>query len=410
MELELQQARVGETWDGVGDILAPARWLERDLLRPPPPRSEVPQPLQDVRGSGVFTVPFGPVRSGVVESMLYDVATAGEDMLRVAPRLGFKRRGLERQATMRPLNQLPLLAERMAGMFSVAGAMAMCHAVETAAGVTPSAEANAIRALLAELERVFNHLDQIMKLCEDASLVVGVAQMGILKERVLRLIAALTGHRYGRGVVTLGGVQRGLNTEQLQSTLDLLNREGRRVRRLLLSTTSFRDRLERTGALSPEDAAALGAAGPLARASDLPWDARVERPYGAYVDHPVTPARMVDGDVMARFEVRLFEIRESLRLVAELANSHDLAAPPASPPAVVLEAGAIGVGWAEAPEGEWLVVIEADGDGGRLARCRVRPASLMNFACFGRACEGWVLTDFAFIEHSFGLSVAGYDR
>lgn len=407
--LELGRARVGASWDGVGDVLPAARWLEGDASRSPASAGQPPQPLLDVEGRGVFTIPFGPVRSGVVESMLYDVATAGEDMLRVAPRLGFKHRGLERQAVLRPLDQLPLIGERMAGVFSVAGSTALCQAVESAAAITPSPDALAVRAVLAELERVHNHLDVTMKLCEDASLALGVAQVGILKERVLRLVAALTGHRYGRGVVTLGGVRRGLRTETLAPTLDLLAREGRRVRRLLLGTTSFRDRLERTGAVPTEDAAALGVAGPLARGSNLPWDARVERPYGAYVQHPVEQARMVDGDVMARFEVRLFEIRESLRLIIELASSHDLAGPPPPPP-LDLEEGGVGVGWVEAPEGEWTVVVEAGEDGDRLARCRVRPASMMNFACFGRACEGWVLTDLAFIEHSFGLSVAGHDR
>jgi formate hydrogenlyase subunit 5 len=111
---------------------------------------------------------------------------------------------------------------------------------------------------------------------------------------------------------------------------------------------------------------------------------------------------------MARTEVRMAEIRDSLRFVFDLATEGDLAAPP---PAAGLALGpdALGVGWVEAPEGEWLAVVETGPDG-TITHARVRPASLLNFGCFQRACEGWVLTDFAFIEHSFGLSVAGYDR
>jgi formate hydrogenlyase subunit 5 len=409
-------------YPGLGHLLPAAHWLERELAgvtpvrpvtRPEPApldlRSDgLERPLREARGAGVFTIPFGPVRSGVVESLLYDVATAGEDMVHVAVRPGAKRRALEARLCELPLELAPLVAERIAGVFSVSGALAVCQAIEAAAGVDLAPEAAAVRAVLAELERVFNHCDVILRLCDDASLSVGAAQMGILKERILRLLAALTGHRYGRGVVVLGGVNGGLDRSVLRRDLDAFERAGRRVRRQLLSTSSFLDRLERTGALRTEDAAALGASGPVARGSGLPWDARCERPYGAYRSLQLVPAVMSDQDAMARFEVRLAEIRDSLRLIRELDSACDLASPP-TPPQVALEDGAAGVGTVEAPEGEWIVSVQAGPDG-RLHRCRVRPASVLNFACFPVACRGWVLTDFAFIEHSFGLSVAGRDR
>ncbi|MDR0360097.1 MAG: NADH-quinone oxidoreductase subunit D [bacterium] len=409
-------------YPGAGHLLLAAHWLERELAgvtpvrpltRPEPAPLDVradglERPLRDTQGVGVFTIPFGPVRSGVVESLLYDVATAGEDMVHVAVRPGAKRRALEARLCQLPPELAPLVAERIAGVFSVAGALAVCQAIEAAAGVDVAPEAAAVRAVLAELERVFNHCDVILRLCDDASLSVGVAQMGILKERILRLLAALTGHRYGRGMVVLGGVRGGLDPATLRRELDAFERDGRRVRRLLLSTSSFLDRLERTGRLSVDDAAALGASGPVARGSGLPWDARCERAYGAYRRLQLLPAVMSDCDAMARFEVRLAEIRDSLRLIRELDVACNLASPPPPLP-VALEAGAAGVGTVEAPEGEWVVSVLA-GPNGRLRRCRVRPASVLNFACFPVACRGWVLTDFAFIEHSFGLSVAGRDR
>ena len=394
-------------------------WLEREMMAAASLRhgdageealdAVVLEPLTETQGRGVFTVPFGPVRSGVVESMLYDIATAGEDMLAVVPRTGFKRRGLELRLCEVPVAAVGVVGERIAGVFSVAGALAVCQAVENAAGVEVSAEAQAIRGILAELERVHNHCDSIMKLCDDASLAVGTAQMGILKERVLRLLAGLTGHRYGRAVVVPGGVSRGLGPHpDLGEALRGLARDSVRVHSLLLDTGSFLDRLERTGALTTSDAAALGASGPVARGSHLPWDARVERPYGPYRGWPVTASVMSGGDVMARFEVRVAELRASLQWILDLVGEVNVEVAP-QPSPVPVAAGALGLGWVEAPEGEWIVVVEGGVDG-RLAQARVRPASLLNFGCFRRACEGWVLTDFAFIEHSFGLSVAGCDR
>lgn len=411
----------GARYPSLGHLLPAAHWLEREIalssLSPEPMPAPVPlevaggtpvEPLLDARGIGVFTIPFGPIRSGVVESILYDVATAGEDMLRVAVRGGFKHRGLERRLTEVPIDQISLVGERVAGVFSVSGALAICQAVEAAASVEVSAEAAGVRGVLAELERLYNHCDSILKLTEDASLAVAMAQMGILKERVLRLLAEISGHRYGRGVVTLGGVTAGVSPKHLRDVLRRWRADARQVRHLLLATNSFLDRLQRTGRISREDVAALGGSGPLARASQLPWDARHERPQGIYRKLLVKPAVMSDCDAMARFEVRLEEMRESVDLIERITEEVDLAAPGPVVP-VRLEAGAVGFSSAEAAEGEWTVVVEAAA-GNRLASCRIRPASLLNFACFPRACEGWVLTDFAFIEHSFGLSVAGRDR
>jgi Ni,Fe-hydrogenase III large subunit len=112
---------------------------------------------------------------------------------------------------------------------------------------------------------------------------------------------------------------------------------------------------------------------------------------------------------MARTEVRMAEIRTSVRLIVDVleGTGSDLSSPPAAP--LKLPPHSIGVGWVESPEGEWIAVLET-GATGELVNARVRPASIPNFASFQRACEGWVLTDFAFIEHSFGLSIAGRDR
>lgn len=408
-------------YPGLGHLLPAAHWLEREMaatgLKPETMPAPIPldvdgdaevEALLDVHGIGVFSIPFGPVRSGVVESILYDVATAGEDMLRVAVRGGFKHRGLEKRLTEVPIEQVPLVAERVAGVFSISVALAVCQAVEAAAGIKVAAEAAGVRAVLAELERLYNHCDSILKLTEDASLAVGMAQMGILKERVLRLLAEITGHRYGRGIVTLGGVTAGLSTRRLKDFLGRWGDDARRVRRLLLATDSFLDRLQRTGGISMVDVAALGGSGPLARASQLPWDARHERPYGMYRQVPIKPAVMSGSDAMARFEVRLAEVRDSIDLIERITEAADLSSPGPVVP-VSVEQGAVGFASAEAAEGEWTVVVEAAAQD-RLAHCRIRPASLLNFACFPRACEGWVLTDFAFIEHSFGLSIAGRDR
>lgn len=399
----------GECAPEIGSVVAAALPFEADLRNADDGSSGTGLERGATTGTGVFTIPFGPVRSGVVEAMLYEIDTAGEDMLLVRPRPGFKRRGLERRLCSVPLDQVVLVAERIAGTYSVAGALAVCRAVENMAGVAVTPEAAAVRLVIAELERIHNHCDSILKLTDDASLVVGTAQMGMLKERILRILAGLTGHRYARGIAALGGVYRGLDAEHLGDELRAFEGDSSRVRRLLLRTDSFLDRLERTGGLPPDIAATLGSAGPVARGSHVARDARVQRPYDAYSAGAFEPVVMSDCDAMARTEVRMAEITASLRLIAE--TLEDTGANLSAPPAVlhVLPPDTVGVGWVESPEGEWIATLETD-EHGQLVNARVRPASIPNFACFQRACERWVLTDFAFIEHSFGLSIAGRDR
>jgi formate hydrogenlyase subunit 5 len=373
-----------------------------------PHRAHPPQPR--VAGEGLFFIPFGPIRSGVVESAQIRVETNGEDMLLVEPQVFFKHRGMERRFTETPLPLTVLLAERVAGVMSCAYSLAYCQAVERALGVEVSARARLLRTVFAELERCFNHFDAIMKLCDDASLAVAVAQFAILKERVLRLGAAVTGSRYLRGSIVLGGVGCDITKDHvaaIERELDAIERLFDTNAAILTRTESFTDRLIGTGRLSHEDAVAFGACGPVARGSGLSADTRADRPYAAYDFVTFEPVLREAGDAMARFEVRLREITASLfmiRQALDLLEPGSLAAPLPDAPA-----GARAHGWAEAPDGEVLVYVEFGPDGG-MARCHIRPAALLNWGLFHRTTARNVLTDYAFIEHSFGLTQAGCDR
>jgi Ni,Fe-hydrogenase III large subunit len=237
---------------------------------------------------------------------------------------------------------------------------------------------------------------------------VGVARFGILKEQVMRLRARLCGSRFGRGVVVPGGISAEplFSTTEIRSILNELERDLRRDRKLLLRTPSFTDRLIGSGTLEPITVDAYAGIGPVARGSGIPTDARFERPYGAYRRLGFRIATAEDGDAMARLEVRFDEIRESIHLIRQAlerdAKEED------EPAAELPAATGAAFGWAEAPMGElvyWVEVAE-----GRLQTVRISSPSLRNWPVFAAAFRGDVLTDFSFIEHSFGLTPAGADR
>jgi Ni,Fe-hydrogenase III large subunit len=359
-----------------------------------------------VVGPGLFTIPHGPVRSGVVESMEYLVETPGEEIPHLNMRIFYKHRGIEKRFDGLPAADGPLLAERAEGIASVAHALAYCHALERIAGTDVPWAAALIRVLHAELERLACHLDVVVRLADGAGLAVATARFGWHKERVLRLTGDLCGSRFGRGVVVPGGV----SARPMAAPADVLASIGRLDHdmaadlRLLMGTSSFLDRLRRTGPLRPQRAAEHGALGPVGRASGVTEDARQARPYDAYDSLGAATATRAGGDALARLEVRVDEIGNSLRLLRQAAGElAEAGAAPLRAPCELAEGRA--VGWAEAPQGEVLYDVRVAG--GRVTRCRSRSASFHNLVLMHEVFAGDILTDFPFIEASFGLSVAG---
>jgi Ni,Fe-hydrogenase III large subunit len=173
----------------------------------------------------------------------------------------------------------------------------------------------------------------------------------------------------------------------------------------LMVSASFLDRLRGTGPLSVELAATHGALGPIGRASGQTEDIRETDRYDGYRHlDTVTAPHTDEGDAMARLRVRWAEVHDSVDLALAALDQLDSDDP--GPPRVAMSiVDGRGVGRAEAPQGEVIYVIEvADG---RITRCKPRSASFHNLPLFHSVFAGDLLTDFPFIEASFGLSIAG---
>jgi len=395
---------LGEDWPA-------ARWAEQELVERQgiepvgyTARGALTAPDSDLldgtlSGLDVFSLPFGPVRSGVFEAIQFLIETGGESVPQIETRPFFKHRGLEgRFAGLEP-DAAVYVAERVAGIAGVAHACAFAHAVERALGVDPPRRAERWRAIHAELERMACHLDVIAKEAETTALFVGQARFQILKERVMRLRMALCGSRFGRGVVVPGGVrcEAPIDLGDLRAELDALERDLTRDRHLFLGTASMTDRLIGSGRLPRALVEEYGGVGPLARGSGLSVDARHERPYGEYRRLGLRVVTERGEDAMARVNVRFGEAIDHLshgegELRVELPSARDGAA----------------FGWAEAPQGEIVTWVEIEA--GVIRRVHVASPSFRNWALFDHAFPKDVLTDFAFIEHSFGLTPAGADR
>jgi Ni,Fe-hydrogenase III large subunit len=361
-----------------------------------------------VEGYGLFTIPHGPVRSGIMESIEYLVETPGEAIPHLNMRVFYKHRGVESRFTGLTLSDGVLLAERTEGIASVAHALAFCQAAERVAGCEVSPAAGLVRVLHAELERIANHLDVAVRLADAAGLAVATARMALHKERVMRLVSRMCGSRFGRGVVVPGGVTAlpRLSPADLRAELDKLSRPIAADAAALMATSSFLDRLRGTGPLTPARARQHGALGPIGKAAGFADDDRLARPYDAYPSLGLEPGRAHSaGDAMARLRVRWEEVDSSFGLLRRAVD--DLSAERATDQLRVSCEPHSGraVGWAEAPQGE--VLYDVSLDGGRIVRCHPRSGSFHNLVLMHEVFAGDILTDFPFIEASFGLSVAG---
>lgn len=373
-------------------------------------QSETPHGPVDVTGRGMFTMAYGPVRSGVFESIEFLIESPGEEIPHLNIRPHFKHRGIAKKFEGKTAQDGVLVAERVEGIASVAHALAFCHAVEQLGGITVPPRARLIRVVYAELERIANHLDVAMRLADAAGLAVATTRFAWHKETTMRLVSRMCGSRFGRGVVIPGGVNRELliAPNVIVGEISELRHRIRSDAVLAMHTPSFLDRLRGTGRLDEDYARLWGLVGPLGRASGSNDDLRWSRPTDAYRELPLParPAREDDGDVMARLRVRWSEIDTSVEIVlAALKQLEREGSEVLATRADLSGSSGRGVGWAEGPQGEMVHALTLED--GFIYRCYARSASFHNLVAFHDAFPADVFTDFAFIEASFGLGYAG---
>ncbi len=371
------------------------------------------RPRRIVHAPGAFVMPIGPVYAGVSESAHFLLETVGEDVIRAFPRLFYDYRAVEKIAegrTGRRRAAARRALRRDHGFRACAGLRAGRRGRSPASWCP--ARAQALRAWLAELERLRHHVGAIAGICESTALAVAASQAAMLEEELLRLSGALTGHRYLFGLIGCGGLTRDFDDDALRGALqragDIVARLNE-LERALRTTSSFLDRLEEVGIISGADARAYGLVGPLARASGLARDLRRAQPYGVYAALAFDVPQESEGDGYARLRVLFAEARQALRLMRQAGASLADGAVCAVRESRADEVAGAALGWVEAPRGAAFHWLRIDEDG-RIARWRVVPPSFINWHAFHLAAERFAFQDFPIILASLGLSVSENDR
>lgn len=280
--------------------------------------------------------------------------------------------------------------------------------------------------MLLELERLYNHVNDLGALCNDVGHSILQSHFARVRERLLRINAEVTGHRLLRGGVVLGGAElRALPDPQVLRAIGVDLSE---IVELALGHTVVLDRFTGTAPLSAEAARDLGVLGYVARASGLRTDARFDHPF-TELGPAFTLATRTSGDVLARFQIRAEEINTSIALISELVSGLSMGTARAWPPPAAPHSrpsmngtpepplgesgtggvnGASGVGIVEGWRGTIVHRVEF-GEDGTLARVKIVDPSFFNWPALPAALAGAIVPDFPLVNKSFNLSYAGND-
>ncbi len=360
-----------------------------------------------VCGNDPYQIAVGPIHAGVIESGHFRFHVVGDRILHVDARLFYKHRGLERAAEGQTLDAGLQYAMRACAACAVSNSVAYAHACEDALGLRPTADLARVRTLLLELERTWNHLNDIAAVCSGVGLAAGATSFAALTERVRGLNATITAHRFGFGSIHVGGSALALDG----ATIDAARAEMARVAtaarkswRELLFNSSFQDRLPDIGIVSRTDARSLGAVGPAARASGIAEDVRATSDRLSYDGFIPAALARPTGDARARLEQRALELDACFDLLDALldgaiAPSHAESTADVRP---------VGVGRVESPRGATLCVVERAG--AHIERLHLRTGSYANWPVVAHAAVGDLLPDFPLINKSFELCYACADR
>jgi Ni,Fe-hydrogenase III large subunit len=401
-------------------------WLDHGRWgRSAPLGADVPEPyldptayeFQEVHGHGLHQIPVGPVHAGIIEPGHFRFTANGETVARLEERLGYVHKGIDGLTNGADLGKAARIVARVSGDSTVALSFAFARAVEAALGVETPSRAVVLRGVMAELERIANHLGDIGAICNDAAFALILAHCGIFRERVLAASDLAFGHRLMMDRIVPGGVSQDISADgaaAIVAAFDGIAPRFEEIVALYDDTPSLQDRTCATGYTAPDLARQWAAGGYVGRASGRAFDARSDIAYPPYDGVAIAAPLYTAGDVDARVRVRIDEVRASMRMVRDW-----LAALPGGPvlaPLPHVTGPREGVAMTEAFRGDVLVWLrlgaggqEVNPSGITVERCHVRDASWFQWPLLEAAIKGNIVADFPLCNKSFNCSYSGHD-
>ncbi|GAB4472714.1 MAG: hypothetical protein Kow0088_07510 [Anaerolineales bacterium] len=343
------------------------------------------------------------------------VLLEGETIRALKPVMGYLHRNHEKIGERNTFLMNMPFTDRLDYLSSMSNNFGYALAVEKLMGITPPERAEYLRVIMAEFTRISNHLFAIGSLLNDLGAYFTPMLYAIEeRELILDVFEAVSGSRMMCNYFRFGGVARDLPEGIYEKMKDLaFERLPRRIDELDLYLTNneiIRARCEGVGVLTPEDAIAYSASGPLLRASGVPYDIRRADPYSIYDRFDFDVAVRYHGDVYDRYLVRMDEIRQSIRIIQQALR--DLPEGPiqsGKPQYQVRVPAGEAYGRVEAPKGELGYYVVSNGKPNPW-RYHVRAPSFINITALETMAKGNKVADSVAILGSIDIVLGELDR
>ncbi len=394
--------------------------------------------------------PQHPSTHGVLRLLL---ELDGETVVSCEPIIGYLHTGIEKNCEYRTWQQGVAFVTRADYLSSFHNEHAYCLAVERLLGIEAPARAQVLRVLFSELNRLASHLVWLATNGLELGAISVMLYCFRERESILEIFEAATGLRMNHAYIRIGGVVMDLPPgaeEKIGDFLQLMPGRIKEYEDLLSRNPIWIERNRGVGVLPAEDAIALGVTGPPLRASGVAKDVRRDEPYGGYETYEFDVVTRDAGDCYARFEVRIDEMKQSLRIVQQCLERLEPGPVMVEDPKVAwparLEVGPDGIGnspdyvrhimeesmealihhfkmvteGVRVPEGEVYQVVESPrGELGyyvvsngehRPYRVKIRDPSFANLQAVPQMMEGGLVADAIAVIASIDPVMGGVDR
>lgn len=336
-------------------------------------------------------VPFGPQHPVLPEPLHLKLIMQDEKIIEAIPAIGYVHRGLEKLTETKEFTQNIFIVERICGICSCMHAQAYVQGIEAIMNIEIPNRAKYLRVIWAELHRIHSHLLWLGLLADSFGFESLFMQTWKTREKVMDIMEETAGHRVIISVNTIGGTRRDLPKEMQMGvllTVDEIEKDMKAFEKVFLNDYTVKQRLSGIGVLSKESAYTLGTVGPMARASGIKQDLRTLG-YAAYDKLDFEAVTRTDGDCLARTDVRLYEIYQSIGLIRQAIR--DLPSGEYCAPFKGFPNGEY-ISRVEQPRGEALYYIKANGTK-NLDRLRVRTPTFANIPALLTILPGATLAD-----------------
>ncbi|MEW6242024.1 MAG: NADH dehydrogenase (quinone) subunit D [Chloroflexota bacterium] len=378
--------------------------------------------------------PQHPSTHGVLRLLL---ELDGETVINAVPEIGYLHTGIEKNMEAKTYLKAEVMTDRLDYLDTVGNNLAYCMAVEKLVDLDVPPRAQAIRVILTELQRIASHLVWIGTFGLDTGAMSMFLYAFRERELILDILELCSGQRMMTTFIRPGGLWRDVPVEFEAAVRDFIRIFPKRIdeyETLLTKNPIMLDRLLGIGKLDAATALQHGVTGPMLRASGVKWDLRKARPYMGYEQYDFDVPVRTEGDTYARYQVRVQELRETLKIVEQALNklpmgpvrsdNRKFVTPPRSEIGVSMEAlihhfklwtegfpapKASVYSAIESPRGELGVYLEGDG-GPKPYRVHWRTPSFDNLSVIPKIVKGHLVADLVAILASTDIVLGDIDR